>query len=44
VTGLGSTVAVAAQASRRVAERISFEGKIWRRDVAWREVQRAGAP
>ncbi len=44
VTGLGPTVAVAAQASRRAAERISFEGMTWRRDIAWREIQRAGAP
>ena len=43
VTGLGPTVAVAAQASRDGAERISFEGKTWRRDVAWREIRRAGA-
>jgi len=43
VTGLGPTVAVAAQASRRAAERISFEGMTWRRDIAWREIQRAGA-
>jgi phosphoribosylamine--glycine ligase len=43
VTGLGPTVAVAAQASRAGAERISFEGKTWRRDVAWREIKRAGA-
>jgi phosphoribosylamine--glycine ligase len=43
VTGLGPTVALAAQASRGAAERISFEGKTWRRDVAWREIQRAGA-
>jgi phosphoribosylamine--glycine ligase len=43
VTGLGPTVALAAQVSRGAAERISFEGKTWRRDVAWREIQRAGA-
>ena len=43
VTGLGPTVAVAANASRAAAERIAFEGKTWRRDVAWREIQRAGA-
>jgi phosphoribosylamine--glycine ligase len=43
VTGLGPTVALAAQASRRAAERISFEGMTWRRDIAWREIQRAGA-
>src|SRR5258706_10166621 len=43
VTGLGPTVAVAAQASRDGAERIAFEGKTWRRDIAWREIRRAGA-
>jgi len=43
VTGLGQTVAVAAEASRRGAEKIAFEGKTWRRDIAWREIQRAGA-
>jgi phosphoribosylamine--glycine ligase len=43
VTGLGATVAQAARASRAAAERIAFEGKTWRRDIAWREIQRAGA-
>jgi phosphoribosylamine--glycine ligase len=43
VTGLGPTVPLAAKASREAAERVSFEGKTWRRDVAWREIQRAGA-
>jgi len=43
VTGLAPTVALAAGASRGAAERISFEGKTWRRDIAWREIQRAGA-
>jgi len=43
VTGLGDTVAQAATVSRAAAERISFEGKTWRRDIAWREIQRAGA-
>jgi phosphoribosylamine--glycine ligase len=42
VTGLGPTVPLAAKASRDAAERISFQGKTWRRDVAWREIQRAG--
>ncbi len=42
VTGLGATVPLAARASRAGAERVSFEGKTWRRDVAWREIQRAG--
>ena len=43
VTGLGPTVPVAARASREAAERIAFEGKTWRRDIAWREIERAGA-
>ena len=43
VTGLGATVSDAARASRGAAERIAFEGKTWRRDIAWRETQRAGA-
>jgi phosphoribosylamine--glycine ligase len=43
VTGLGRTVPVAARASRAAAEHITFEGKTWRRDVAWREIERAGA-
>jgi len=43
VTGVGASVPLAAQASRAAAERIAFEGKTWRRDVAWREIQRAGA-
>ena len=43
VTGLGATVPLAARASREAAERIAFEGKTWRRDIAWREIQRAGA-
>ena len=43
VTGLGPTVPLAARASRAAAERVAFEGKTWRRDVAWREIERAGA-
>ena len=43
VTGLGQTVPLAARASRDAAEQITFEGKTWRRDVAWREIERAGA-
>jgi phosphoribosylamine--glycine ligase len=43
VTGLGRTVPLAARASRKAAELIVFEGKTWRRDVAWREIERAGA-
>jgi phosphoribosylamine--glycine ligase len=43
ITGLGATVPLAAHASRAAAERIAFDGKTWRRDVAWREIERAGA-
>lgn len=42
-TGLGPTVAAAAAASRRLAEAVQFEGKVFRRDIGWREVARAGA-
>jgi phosphoribosylamine--glycine ligase len=43
VTALGATVAAAADASRAACERIAFDGKVWRRDIAWRELARAGA-
>ena len=39
VTGLGTDVAAAARASAAAAERIRFEGKTWRRDIAWREIR-----
>ncbi len=42
-TGLGGDVVVAADRSRDLAERIMFEGRKYRRDIAWREVARAGA-
>jgi len=42
-TGLGDTVVEAAERSRELAERIMFEGRQYRRDIAWREVMRAGA-
>lgn len=42
-TGLGPDVPAAQAASRRLADAISFEGKVFRRDIAWREVARAGA-
>ena len=44
VVGLGPDVARAAAASRRAAGLVRFDGKVYRRDVAWRELQRAGAP
>jgi phosphoribosylamine--glycine ligase len=41
-TGFGPDVATAAEASRRLADQVAFAGKVWRRDIAWREVARAG--
>jgi len=43
-TGLGRTVVEAAERSRELAEHITFEGRQYRRDIAWREVARAGTP
>ena len=44
VTGTGDTIEEAARASREYAERVAFEGKQFRRDIAWRELERvAGA-
>jgi len=42
-TGFGSTVAAAAATSRALAERLRFAGAQFRRDIAWREIGRAGA-
>ena len=42
VTGLGATVADAAIRSREGAERVEFQGRQFRRDIAWREIERAG--
>jgi len=42
-TGLGGDVSEAIRRSRQLAEAVSFEGKVFRRDIAWREVARAGA-
>jgi phosphoribosylamine--glycine ligase len=42
-TGLGATVPEAAERSRALAETVRFEGRQYRRDIAWREVARAGA-
>jgi phosphoribosylamine--glycine ligase len=42
-TGYGPTVAAAAEASRRLADAVSFDGKVLRRDIGWREIARAGA-
>jgi phosphoribosylamine--glycine ligase len=43
VTALAPTVAAAARRSAAACERIAFAGKTWRRDIAWRELARAGA-
>lgn len=42
-TGLGRDVTEAAARSRALAESITFAGRQLRRDIAWREVARAGA-
>jgi len=42
-TGLGRDVAEASARSRALAESIQFEGRVYRRDIAWREVARARA-
>lgn len=43
VTGVGPNIARAAEASRAGAGLVSFAGMHWRRDIAWREIARAGA-
>ncbi len=42
-TGLGRDVPAAQAASRGLAEAIRFDGKVFRHDIGWREVARAGA-
>ncbi|HEX6747073.1 MAG TPA: phosphoribosylamine--glycine ligase [Longimicrobium sp.] len=43
LTGLAPTVAEAAAKSRAAAERIRFDGRYFRRDIGWREIERAEA-
>jgi phosphoribosylamine--glycine ligase len=44
VTGVADTIEEAAKLSREYSERVVFEGKQFRRDIAWRELERnAGA-
>jgi phosphoribosylamine--glycine ligase len=43
VTGLGDTVAVAREQSAHGCELVTFDGKTYRRDIAWREISRTGA-
>lgn len=40
ITALGADVAAAAARSREAAERVEFEGRTLRRDIAWREIER----
>jgi phosphoribosylamine--glycine ligase len=42
VTATGATAAEAASRSRAAAEGIRFEGRQFRRDIAWREIARQG--
>ena len=43
VTALAGSVKDAARASAAASARIAFDGKTYRRDIAWREIARAGA-
>jgi phosphoribosylamine---glycine ligase len=43
VTGIADTIAAAAERSRDGCQRVAFAGRQWRRDIAWREIARAGA-
>ena len=43
VTALAPTVAAAAERSRAAAESIRFAGRHFRRDIGWREIERANA-
>ena len=42
-TGVGPDVPAALEASRRLADAVQFDGKVYRRDIGWREIARAGA-
>ncbi len=43
VTGLGPDIGTALEASQRLAAAVDFEGKVFRSDIGWREIARAGA-
>jgi len=43
VVGRGTTFAAAIDTAYRAVSRIHFDGMQWRRDIAWREIARAGA-
>lgn len=42
VVGLGDSVPEAARRAREAAGVVEFEGKTYRRDIAWREIERLG--
>ncbi len=44
ITAVASTFAEAQRRSRDAAAAIEFEGKVWRRDIGWREAARVEAP
>jgi phosphoribosylamine---glycine ligase len=44
VTAVAPTFAEAQRRSREAAAAIAFEGKVWRRDIGWREAARVEAP
>jgi phosphoribosylamine--glycine ligase len=43
VTAVASSFAEAQRLSRQAAEAIEYEGKIYRRDIGWREAARLAA-
>ena len=43
VTAVAATFAQAQRLSREAADAIEFEGKVFRRDIGWREAGRARA-
>ncbi len=42
-TGIGPDVPTALEVSHRLVDAVEFEGKVFRRDIGWREIARAGA-
>jgi phosphoribosylamine--glycine ligase len=44
VTAVAPTFAEAQRRSRAASEAIEFEGKVWRRDIGWREAARVETP
>ena len=44
VTAVAPTFAEAQRRSREASSAIEFEGKVWRRDIGWREAARVEAP